>query len=347
MHKQLPLLLCALLVPGLAATAVAATREDDKLPGLVFYHHDWELTCANTRTCWAAGYQADTGGTPPVSVLLKRDAGPGAAVTATLVLGDESSEALPDTPFKLKMRIDGKEVGDIVMKKSDTPDLSAQQTTALLAALRGSGTLEWSHGEQVWALSNKGATAVLLKMDEYQGRLDTPGALVRKGTKPESSVLPPLPPLVVRAPPLAKARPGDARLATDPALRKALLAVGECEKLAENPEAEISISRLTDKKLLASSECWLAAYNEGSGFWVINDKPPYAPQLVTDKGVEYDAGVISASHKGRGIGDCWGSKEWTWDGKRFVQTAETTTGMCRDIKPGGPWSLPRIVTQRR
>jgi hypothetical protein len=35
--------------------------------------------------------------------------------------------------------------------------------------------------------------AVLLKMDEFQGRLDTPGAIIRKGQKLESSVLPSLP----------------------------------------------------------------------------------------------------------------------------------------------------------
>jgi hypothetical protein len=30
-------------------------------------------------------------------------------------------------------------------------------------------------------------------MDEFQGRIGTPGALVRKGTRPEATVLPPLP----------------------------------------------------------------------------------------------------------------------------------------------------------
>jgi len=40
---------------------------------------------------------------------------------------------------------------------------------------------------------------VLLKMDEFQGRLDTPGALVRKGNKSESSALPPLPAPEIKA----------------------------------------------------------------------------------------------------------------------------------------------------
>ena len=43
------------------------------------------------------------------------------------------------------------------------------------------------------ASSSTGASAVLLKMDEYQGRIGTPGALVRKGTKAEAAVPMPTP----------------------------------------------------------------------------------------------------------------------------------------------------------
>ncbi|RYD40495.1 MAG: DUF1176 domain-containing protein, partial [Verrucomicrobiaceae bacterium] len=47
-----------------------------------------------------------------------------------------------------------------------------------------------------WTLSLSGLNAVLLKMDEAQDRIGTPGALVRRGNKPESSVLAPVPPPV-------------------------------------------------------------------------------------------------------------------------------------------------------
>ena len=52
---------------------------------------------------------------------------------------------------------------------------------------------------KAWPISDSGAAAVLLKMDEAQGRLGTPGALVRRGDKAEASVPAALPvPVIVR-----------------------------------------------------------------------------------------------------------------------------------------------------
>jgi hypothetical protein len=66
--------------------------------------------------------------------------------------------------------------------------LSPAQTQALIEAVKGSGKVEFKGGAKPFELSGDGATAVLLKMDDVQGRLDTPGALVKKGDKPESGV---------------------------------------------------------------------------------------------------------------------------------------------------------------
>jgi len=57
-------------------------------------------------------------------------------------------------------------------------------------------------------------------------------------------------------------------------------------------------------------------------------------------------GEISASHKGRGLGDCWSRSSWIWDGTRFVLAYEGTTGLCRSV-PGGTWELPTHVTTVR
>ena len=52
-----------------------------------------------------------------------------------------------------------------------------------------SGRVELVDGTgQAWPLSERGAGPLLLKMDEFQERLHTPGALVRKGAQPESKV---------------------------------------------------------------------------------------------------------------------------------------------------------------
>jgi len=56
-------------------------------------------------------------------------------------------------------------------------------------------------------------------------------------------------------------------------------------------------------------------------------------------------GMISSAQKGRGLGDCWATESWTWDGRSFVHSAESTSGLCRLITAGGPWDLPTRVTE--
>jgi hypothetical protein len=133
------------------------------------------------------------------------------------------------------------------------------------------------------------------------------------------------------------------------ALREALRASTkdeDCPDLLdiEASESELSIVRLIDTKLLASTQCWSAAYNVGYGYWVINATPAYRPVLVTPSGSEFGDGKVIASHKGRGLGDCWSSDTWTWDGKQFIHTESSATGMCKLLAPGGAWSLPTFIT---
>lgn len=59
---------------------------------------------------------------------------------------------------------------------------------------------------------------------------------------------------------------------------------------------------------------------------------------------EYSNGVIKSNSKGRGLGDCWLYEELTWDGYKFVPSAENTTGSCNGFA-GDTWRLPLRVTQ--
>jgi len=328
----------------------------ETLPGVGFSHNDWEIVCDNTRTCRAAGYSEDSA-ERRVSVLLTRAAGPAEAVNGKLMLGsygeeDEAFYATLPKNIKLTLHINGRPAGRVtVPQDSLVADLPPQQLTALLTALRGKTTIEWASGDNRWPLSGAGAAAVLLKMDEFQGRLHTPGALIRKGVRSEASVPLPLEPLAIKPAKPFPTRPSDKKIGADPELRKALLAqMGNdsvCAERLTNPDQAIEINRLSNSKLLASTLCWLAAYNGGSGYWVINERPPFNPDLVTDSGSEYGDGSIYTSQKGRGMGDCWSSDSWTWDGNQFVQTEASSSGMCRLMAPGGAWSLPRIVTKGR
>jgi len=153
---------------------------------------------------------------------------------------------------------------------------------------------------------------------------------------------------VVRIPPLPATTPADTALASSPALRDALRASlpggTDCAGLDMDEEdaPPLELVPLAPGKLLASTRCWLAAYNAGIGYWVVNARPPFAPRLVTTSGSDYHDGRIAAAQKGRGLGDCWWTAEWSWDGRAFVQTSEADSGPCRGFA-GGAWDMPTLV----
>ncbi len=314
-----------------------------------FGHNDWELACDNTRTCRAAGYQADEE-KRAISVLLTRKAGPHEAVVGKVMLGQLNDDfEQPHTPLQLTLRINGQSLGRVVVDPDSLiADLSAQQVHALVVALARTSTIEWVAGKKVWRLSDQGASAVLLKMDEFQGRLGTPGALIKKGARREESVLPALAAPVVTAAPVMNRQADEPPQAVPQALQEAIRtqASATCDNLLDNEAdaAEWQVERLTPNKLLVSTLCWSAAYNLGYGYWVTNEAAPHQPVLVTTSGVEYGNGVISGGQKGRGLGDCWSKDTWTWNGEAFVHTESLTTGMCKLVAPGGAWELPTLVT---
>ena len=348
------------LLLALAAPAAFPARAEEGS----FDHQDWQVVCDNTRTCRVAGYQRDDADMP-VSVLLTRQAGAGTAVAGQVTLGDGWADSMLDAlpaQFRVALWIDGKSHGErIVGKTALQADLTAAQVAALLKALTRDTEIEFRAGKTVWALSDRGAAAVLLKMDDFQGRIGTVGAVYRKGKKTEANVLPPLPAPIVKAAPLAPAKPSDARFMAQhgDAVRKALrsaIDLDACPDLQETgdkmseeageEEQALDMVRLTKTKLLVSTRCWLAAYNAGSGYWIINDTAPYRPELVTSDATDFDNGTLISTQKARGLGDCWGSEQWTWNGTAFVQTAASSTGLCKGFA-GGAWELPTLVTEIR
>jgi hypothetical protein len=348
-------------VAGANAWAASASNDKGDLfkadagEGFHFSHHDWELACDNTRTCRAAGYHPD-GDELKVSVLLTREAGAGTPVKGQVMLGQYGDEpaidALPAT-FTLTLNIDERAVGKVRMDKDSlVSDLPPPLVAALTRALAHSSQIEFVRGQNRWHLSDQGAAAALLKMDEFQGRLGTPGALLRKGTRSEDSVRPPVPIPTLSQPRLPSAQPTDAQFVARHA--KALLSAlknsdpqEECNDIhhAEPEPPEFNATRLTATQMLVSTRCWLAAYNFGYGHWIVNDKPPFQPQLVTTLASDEGSNQLTSSQKGRGLGDCWSSDEWSWNGQRFVHTHSSTSGMCRLMAAGGAWDLPTLVTE--
>jgi hypothetical protein len=312
--------------------------------GVQFAHKDWELACDNTRACRAAGYQADET-EPAVSVLLTREAGASRPVSGQVAIGTYDDTKGGPTPAQVNLVVGGRPFGAIALKAEEgVGALEASQTAALLQGLLRGDEIAFVAGPRRWRLSDSGAAAVLLRMDDVQGRVGTTGALVRKGSNGEEGVLPALSKPVVRAAAVAGPLPGAAlAVAVLRSLRKAPDDCPDLKETAEPPQAW----RLDAHKVLVSARCWVAAYNIGYGFWVANGKPPYRAAAVTYSGTEFEPerSRIVAMHKGRGLGDCFRSEEWVWDGTRFVHTEEATTGMCRLVALGGPWMLPTLVSE--
>ncbi|MDR6427853.1 hypothetical protein J2738_004008 [Variovorax paradoxus] len=326
----------ALLFAAFSAGAAGAAGQE----GASFSHNDWELACDNIRTCRAAGYQVEGGeGSDPVSMLITRKAGPGTPIEIDLQTGGETAAKGP-VRFKVgKATLSGLKDGSVSLDQG-------QVRTVLPELLKSDDATLTDRSGQKWILSLAGLNAVLLKMDEVQGRVGTPGALVRRGGKPESSVLPPAPAPVVKVVVPPKARPGDDALAVRifPSLKQDG-AKDACNNHDDFNAKSLAVSRLTDRKVLLSFGCGMGAYNYSSLLWIANDKPPYAPVAIGANG-DFDEkdGSVTSSMKGRGIGDCWSSETWRFDGRDFVRTAAAGDGMCRGFA-GGAWSLPRYVTR--
>ncbi len=332
---------------GLLALAVLCAPALAKKNGVSFSHKDWEVVCDNTLTCRAAGYSAEEGSGG--SVLLTRPAGAGTVVEGKVMLAEVDADE-DIAVSRLTLWINDRPAGEVQPGKEGNWHLSVKQARNIVNVVKGSGKVEFKGGPNPFILSGEGAYAVLLKMDDVQGRIGTPGALTKKGDKPESSVR-----AAVPAPVIRKIKPvkAEERPLTSPELAvlrpKLLTTLNEddwCDRIQplEDQETDIiSITPLDKVHSLISALCWRAAYNEGYGYWVIDSKLEGQPVLITVSGTGYGDGEIFMGQKGRGLGDCWGTKSWIWDGETFRKDREATTGMCRYLRLGGTWDLPTWV----
>lgn len=317
----------------------------DKDLGRLFQFKDWEVACDNTRRCQAAGYQPEGGlegvDWDPVAVLLTREAGPGTPVEMRLLIPqDEASGGQRQAgAYSLQM-------GDFTVSgiRSDKP-LPAAAALTVLSLLPKAQDIRLQRGSEVRHLSLAGVNAALLKIDDVQGRVGTPSALLRQGGKPEATVLPALPA------PLRKPVPFMPLAARDAALvRPVLDAVKDRACWDDMPQERGAdrgeVFRVDAHKLLVTRPCWKAAYQEGSSAWLASGSAPHAPQALAFADVDGQdmvspaslflapQGLARAGMKGRGIGDCWSRHAWAWDGGQFVLSEASASGMCRMI-PGG------------
>lgn len=312
--------------------------------GISFSHKDWDLVCDNTLTCRAAGYSPE-GTEQAASVLLIRKAGPGTALENRVRLADsEDGQRSGGAP---QLVVEGQALGELQPGEDDAWQMNTRQSDAFMAALHNGTDIHFEDARGAYPLSGAGSSAVLLKMDDVQGRVGTRGALIRAGSRDESGVRSPNPAtVVVKAPVVDKesrAMTAEEIAQIKPKLISSIKSSGDCDD--EWGGEHWYFARLDDRYALAGASCWRGAYNSGDIWFVINSESREPVQQVTTSATAYHAGTIDLYQKGRGLGDCMRFASWTWNGQRFVASSDGDTGRCMMIRPGGAWMLPTLVTR--
>ena len=334
-----------LLLSLLPFTAMAASTS---IQGIGNYQ-DWDLVCDNTGTCRMAGYQEE--GDDPVSILFTRAAGENAAVEGKLTISP-FGEADRDVQVgqDIEIWLNGKSLGTVKHISDDAPDkLTEEQTKALLSGLKKESEIRLTYGKTTLKVSDKGAAAAMLKMDEFQQRLNTPSALIRKGQEKHAVLAPQPAPKIevvsVNNRKTTELKRGEKQYDNVLALlRKA----NSCDD-EDITSQDITLYPLTQNKVLAEALCASGAYQSTNYYAVLDDKLSKVEQVLADQynGVGGDRkqgyAFVRGAYKGRGAGDCWSIQDAVWNGKIFILTSEWTTGSCKRF-PDGAWQLPTFVS---
>ena len=343
-----------ILLSLLPLTAMAAPS----LKGFEKTYQDWDLICDNTGTCNMAGYQEGDGSEHPVSILFTRSAGEQAPVTAQLALlredvGNKTAEII----------LNGQSLGIVPNISEDgNAKLSEKQTTELLTALKGNASIEVVFGGFKEKVSDKGAAAAMLKMDEFQQRLNTPSALIRQGKEKHAVLAPQAAPKIdvvsVNNRQITELKHGEKQFDSVLALLRKSNKTNEnsenyCYDLHEDniSNKQITLYPLTKGKVLAETVCIGGSYQYTDYYAVLDEKLSKVEQVLANKYnyADYDKNThilkVKGSFKARGLGDCWSGQEAVWNGKIFIRTEEHTSGSCKGFT-GGAWGgLPIFVSE--
>ena len=337
-----------LLLSLLPFTVMAAPS----LKGFEKTYQDWDLICDNLGTCRMAGYQEE--GDDPVSILFTRAAGENAAVEGKLTISP-FGEADRDVQVgqDIEIWLNGKSLGTVKHISDENPDkLTEAQTKALLSGLKKESEIRLTYGKTTLKVSDKGAAAAMLKMDEFQQRLNTPSALICKGQEKHAVLAPQPAPKIevvsVNNRKTTELKRGEKQYDNVLALlRKA----NSCDD-EDITSQDITLYPLTQNKVLAEALCVRGAYQSTNYYAVLDDKLSKVEQVLEDQynfayyDEKLNALIVEGSYKSSGLAESWYGYEAAWNGKTFITTAEYTSGSGKGFI-GGAWGgLPTFVSHR-
>lgn len=335
----------ALAMLGLALTVSGNVQAVQVAEAINFTHKDWDLTCDNTLTCRAAGYSSDDTD-PAATVLITREAGKATPVTNEVMLAEYDRETVQKAPGIPILLINNLTQGPLLTIDGDSWKMSEAQFAAFNQALQRDSAIRFKDNLNEYIFSGAGSSAVLLKMDDVQGRIGTPDALIKKGTASEANIKPAVaPPVIVKAPVIdttSRDMTPQEIAFIKPKILELNGSTTDCneELLVETWQ----IASLNNEQSLVTVPCWRAAYNSGDAYFIIRNDMSVPPELVTDSATDYENGLLAFAMKGRGLGDCWSYQQWVWNGLQFIASSSGNTGRCRLIRAGGAWDIPQLVT---
>ena len=336
-----------ILLSLLPLTAMAAPS----LKGFEKTYQDWDLICDNLGTCRMAGYQEE--GDDPVSILFTRAAGENAAVEGKLTISP-FGEADRDVQVgqDIEIWLNGKSLGTVKHISDENPDkLTEAQTKALLSGLKKESEIRLTYGKTTLKVSDKGAAAAMLKMDEFQQRLNTPSALICKGQEKHAVLAPQPAPKIevvsVNNRKTTELKRGEKQYDNVLALlRKA----NSCDD-EDITSQDITLYPLTQNKVLAEALCVRGAYQSTNYYAVLDDKLSKVEQVLEDQynfayyDEKLNALIVEGSYKSSGLAESWYGYEAAWNGKTFITTAEYTSGSGKGFI-GSAWGgLPTFVSE--
>ena len=336
-----------ILLSLLPLTAMAAPS----LKGFEKTYQDWDLICDNLGTCRMAGYQEE--GDDPVSILFTRAAGENAAVEGKLTISP-FGEADRDVQVgqDIEIWLNGKSLDTVKHISDENPDkLTEAQTKALLSGLKKESEIRLTYGKTTLKVSDKGAAAAMLKMDEFQQRLNTPSALICKGQEKHAVLAPQPAPKIevvsVNNRKTTELKRGEKQYDNVLALlRKA----NSCDD-EDITSQDITLYPLTQNKVLAEALCVRGAYQSTNYYAVLDDKLSKVEQVLEDQynfayyDEKLNALIVEGSYKSSGLAESWYGYEAAWNGKTFITTAEHTSGSSKGFI-GGAWGgLPTFVSE--
>ena len=318
-----------------AATSPTA-RTSANPPSVTREFRDWTATCDNTNHCVAFGSAHENMGFVLVSLA------PGPEARPVVHMG---GWGLEDGEGDVYAEIDGRRYAGQNTKMDEEGDVIAFRTPSaqLLHDLGNGSFMALRRGDQQMKVSLGGAAAAFLWIDERQGRLNTPTALIRRGDRPAAEV--PAAPAAPRVT-LAAAVAQNGLVQDD--LSPALLAhpkVKEClaeTRRGERFEPNVEVFRLAADRLLWSVPCGEGAYNFSQAYFITpadgtTPQPVVFPtaggseETLVNSRYEPKTRTLFAFGKGRGLGDCGRMGVWAWTGERFALLDEKVMPSCTAV----------------